>query len=360
MFRKQHPPPGSAPGALALHEDAPAPRIDVIQYNSKVVNEIQIRDLSELPPRQEGTILWVSVQGLGDETVLRGVAERFSLHPLVLADIVNVPQRPKLESYEGYDLLITRSVCLIEEMELRTEQLSIVIGKDYLLTFEERQSDLLEPVRVRIRQSAPLNRLGADYLAYSVLDTAVDGYYPLLESIGEYLEELEDKVVENASANTLRKIHDVRRMLMTIRRSAWPQRDALSSLLRGESPFIGDAVQLYMRDCHDHAGQIIDVLETYREMSASLMEVYLSSLSNRMNEVMKMLTIMASIFIPLSFLASVYGMNFQYQPELSWRWGYPALWLVMLGIAGGMLAYFRRRGWIGSRGEAKRESGELP
>lgn len=355
MFRKHHPPPGSAPGALALREGAPPPRIDVVQYNAEGVNEVQIHDLSELPPRKEGTILWISVQGLGDEAMLRGVAERFSVHPLALADVVNVPQRPKIETYEGHDLLIARSVSLVEDMQLGTEQLGIVIGPDYLLTFEERRSDLLEPVRSRIRQSAPLSRLGTDYLAYSILDTVVDGYYPLLESIGEYLEDLEDEVVESATPDTLRKIHEIRRMLMTIRRSAWPQRDALNALLRGESPFIGDAVQLYLRDCHDHAGQIIDVLETYREMSASLMEVYLSSISNRMNEIMKMLTIMASIFIPLSFLAGVYGMNFQYQPELGWHWGYPVLWLVMLGIAGGMVAYFYRRGWIGSRADGETE-----
>lgn len=352
MFRKQHPPPGSAPGTLALHEDAPPPRIDVLQYSGTLVVERQIHTLSDLPPRKANTTLWISVQGLGDEAVMRGVAERFSLHPLVLADIVNIPQRPKIESYEGHDLLITRGLSLTDSTDLLADQVSIVIGADFLLSFEERQSALLEPVRERIRTKAPLSQLGAGHLAHAILDTAIDGYYPLLESIGESLEVLEDAVVENATPTTLRKVHEMRRMLMTIRRSAWPQRDALNSLLRGDSPFIDQSVQLYLRDCQDHAGQIIDVLETYREMTASLMEVYLSSLSNRMNEVMKMLTMMASIFIPLSFLAGIFGMNFKDQPGLGWHWGYPVLLLIMLAIAVGMIAYFRHRGWIGSADEA--------
>jgi magnesium transporter len=265
--------------------------------------------------------------------------------------VLSVPQRPKVEEYEDHLFMITRMISFNGTLE--SEQVSLFLGRNYLITFQERPGDCFDPVRDRIRKSRGIIRKqGADYLAYALMDTLIDGYFPVLEAMGEGIEALEDEVMENPSQNTLQRIHEVKRSLLDLRRTAWPQREAISTLVREEMSLIRESTRTYLRDGYDHIIQVMDVVETYRELASGLMDVYLSSLSNRMNEVMKTLTIVATIFIPLTFVAGIYGMNFNPErspwnmPELNWAWGYPTVWLVMIVVVFVMLVFFRRKEWL--------------
>ncbi len=355
LFRKRHPPVGSRPGTLMIPDSAPPPRVCVMDYGPGVLDEREIADVEDLTAfLQSGTVTWVDVQGFGDETLIRRLGEIFSIHALALEDAVNVPQRPKSESYEGHQLYITRMGTLesLAEVQVRTEQVSIFLGEHFVLTIQERLGDIFDPVRARIRAGVgPIRRAGPDYLAYALIDTVIDGYYPVLEKMGEYLEALEDSTFENAKKSNLRRIYHAKRQLLELRRAVWPQREALSSLIRDENPLVSAQVRVYLRDCYDHAVQVIDVTETFRELASNLMDIYLSAVSQRTNDVMKVLTIIGSIFIPLTFLAGIYGMNFEHMPELAKPWAYPALLAVMAVVALGMVVFFWRRGWLGERDE---------
>jgi len=363
LFRKRHPPVGSRPGTLAVGPGALPPRIHRIRYGPDGVTEGPITDTSELgpPPPDQGGVTWIDVQGLGDEALLRQLGERFRLHPLALEDLVNVPQRPKIEEYQDQLLLITR-MCQVEPgCRLNAEQVGLVLGAGYVLSIQERYGDVLDPVRVRIREGlGAIRSAGPDYLAYALLDTIVDGYYPVLEELSETLARLEAKILTRPVPRHLDRVNQLKTLLVVMRRGIWPQREALSRLLRDGSRFICPEVRVYLRDTLDHAAQVVDVVDSHRELVAGLLNTYLSALSNRTNEVMKVLTIMASIFIPLTFLAGVYGMNFEAMPELHERWGYPVVLVMMLLTAGGLLIYFRRRGWLGDppdEDEGEDESG---
>jgi magnesium transporter len=322
-----------------------------MRYNRESVDEGIVDDIEDLPAPTDHSILWVDVQGLGDESVMQGLAKRFRLPPLATEDVVNVPQRPKAEKHDQLLLLITRMVRLDANSRIDLEQVSIVLGKNYLLTFQERYGDVLDPVRVRIRStSSMIRKSGADYLAYAVYDTIVDAYYPVLESIGEYLERLESAVLHNPSQGLLLQLNRYKNRIVNMRRSLWPQREVVNSLIRDSNPLIGDEVRACLRDTYDHCVQTTEVAEMYREMVSGLMNMYLSSIANRTNDVMKVLTIMASIFIPLTFLAGIYGMNFEHMPELGVKWAYPILWCVMGMTATGMLAFFWAKGWLGGYG----------
>jgi len=347
-FRGRRPPVGAHPGVFALPEHVAPRHIHVIQYGPSGVVEADVRDLDDLVRFRDGPgVAWIEVNGLGDEAGLRRIGELFGIHPLALADVVNVPQRPKVESYEGHDLLIAWMAQLGDGEECQLEQVSFLIGPHWVLSFEELGEDVFDPVRGRIRGGALIRSMGADYLAYSLVDTLIDGYYPVIEVVGNELEALEEVAIHKPVRSTLRRIHAVRRAILSLSRNMRQQREALSTLSRGESPRVSPGVRVYFRDAHDHAVQINEVLESYRELAVSLMEVYLSSVSNRMNEVMKVLTVIATIFIPLTFVVGVYGMNFDYMPELRVRWAYPALWVGMLAMAGSMWVFFRRKGWVG-------------
>jgi magnesium transporter len=349
MFRKRHPAPGAAPGFMVIPEGALPTRIHVIDYNADRIEEVDIGELRELAAfRTSETITWIDVQGLGNPSMLEELGTLFSIHPLALADVFNVPQRPKVEPYDENVLIITRMVRMPTPPALDMHQLSIVLGPRYVLSFQEHYSDVLEPVRERVRLGGSIIRhAGSDYLAYTILDAVIDGYYPVLESLGDHFEEFEDEIITRPTPEALRRIHFLRRELLALRRGIWPQRDAINSLIRDELPFITHSVQIYLRDCYDHIVQLADVVDNYRDLASSLMDMYLSSMSNRLNEIMKMLTLIATIFIPLTFIVGIYGMNFDYMPELHYRWAYPLLWLVMLGTAAGLALYFRHRGWIG-------------
>ncbi len=350
MFRKRHPPVGARPGTLMMNAQAQRPSIRVMKYGPDHLVEQKIPAVAEIDRLlEDSTVCWIDVQGLGDEAVLRELGDLFSMHPLALECVVNVPQRPRVERFEKHTMCVTRMMQL-RDQTVESEQLSMFVGPNYVLTFQERYGDVFDPIRSRIRGGGPrIRSSGPGYLAYALLDAVIDGYYPLLEVFGEKLEALADEIVGNPQRERVQEIHRTKADLLALRRAIWPQREAVNTLIRDEDPFIADTVRVYLRDCYEHCIQILDVVETYREVAGSLVDVYLSSIGNRQNEVMKVLTIMASIFIPLTFMAGVYGMNFDNMPELHWEWGYPVLLAGMACVAVGMVLFFRRKGWLGER-----------
>jgi magnesium transporter len=359
-FLKRNPPVGARPGALALPEDSPKPRMHVIAYGPDSLHEYDITTVAEIRKiLDQHAATWVDVQGLGDEKVLLELADLFALHPLALADVVNVPQRPKTETYEGQQLFICNMIRVDAEGGLSSEQVSLFIGKTYLLTFQERYDDVFDPIRKRLREGAGiLRRSGVDHLAYSVIDTIVDGYYPVLEAFADELDELEERVMRRPRPDVLMRVHGVKRTLLLVRRSVWPMRDALSSLLRDPVPLVTDSARVYMRDTYDHCIQVAEMAESYRELVSELTNTYLSVLGNRTNEVMRVLTVVTTVFIPLTFIVGVYGMNFDVMPELRWKAGYFVVLGVMAVMAVVMLVFFRRRGWLGDPAKLELEDDE--
>jgi len=348
MFAKNNPEIGARPGTLAIPPGSPPPKITVVQYDREQVDRREITDVRELRGLHESDrVTWVDIQGLGDEVMIRAIGEAFELHPVALENAVNVPQRAKTELYEHHQLIIARTP-VIEDGLVRTPQVCFVVGKRYLLTFQERYFGFFDPVRERIKAGIGAIRTeGPDYLAYALIDTMVDRYYPVAQRLSDQLEELEDFVVANPHPDVLAQIHALRRQLAVLRRVGWPQREALNALLREQTPFFAQQTKIFLRDTHDHIAQIVELIDSSREMASDLAEAYLSNVSHRTNEVMKVLTLMASIFIPLTFLAGIYGMNFENMPELGSRIGYFVVLAVMIGLAIGMTLFFRRRGWIG-------------
>lgn len=348
--------PGSAPGTLTIPADAEPPVIILIDYNEHQAIRMEVTTPEDCAPYLDTeSVSWVDVKGLGSEDVLQRLGHVFNLHPLMLEDVVNVPQRPKVEEYESQLLIIARMVTLDRSgTSFVSEQVSFILGPHYLLTVQEEPDyDSFGPIRERIRTNkALIRKQGADYLAYALLDSIVDGFFPVLETYGEQIEDLEGEVVANPTRQTLEKIHELKRELLTLRRAIWPQRDAINSLIRDGNELVSPEVRVYLRDCYDHTIQVLDMVETYRELASSLMDVYLSSVSNKMNEVMKFLTVMSSIFIPLTFIAGVYGMNFDPEkspynmPELDWYWGYPLCLGAMLVVAAILVYFFWKRGWF--------------
>jgi len=344
------PPVGAQPGTLVLGPDASQPIVRVSSYTAENLEELDAIDVETIEElKGSGRKLWVDVQGLGDEELLRRLAEIFAIHPLALEDVVHVPVRPKAEFYEENLLIVTR---LVESASggLNVQQVSLFVGSDFVLTFRENYGEALEPVRQRLRY--PKSRVrtsSSDYLGYAILDTIIDAYYPVMEDMAERLESVEEWVLEEASSETPRKLNDLKGELLTLRRAIAPQRESLQALLRGDEELVSDTVRVYLRDTFDHVVQIAEAVEQGREFVSGLMNTYLTVVSNRMNEVMKTLTIVASIFIPLTFLAGIYGMNFEHMPELGVRWAYPALLAVMAVVTGGMILYFWHKGWFGRK-----------
>jgi magnesium transporter len=351
-----HHKPGDIPGTINIDPDAVKPKIRLIDYN-----EVDLVDRENITPQECSEFLdtksvsWVDVQGLGSIEIIDALGEVFELNRLVLEDVVNMAERPKLEEYEDQLVLIARMVMpKKKKCGFHSEQVSFVLGQHYLLTIqEEPRRDCFNPVRHRIKLNRGIIRKhGSDYLAYSLLDAIVDGFFPVLEKYGERIEDLEDEVILNPTRSTLQEIYKVRRELLQLRRAIWPQRDVINALIRDSGELISNEVRLHLRDCYDHSVQVIDMVETYRELASGLMDVYLSAVSNKMNEIMKVLTVISSIFIPLTFIAGIYGMNFnteksQYNmPELNWAWGYPLCLAMMAAIAGGLIFFFWRRGWL--------------
>jgi magnesium transporter len=352
-FKRYHK-PGTAPGTLRPVEDqrVERARVTVIHYNAEKLEELEISDPAECEPFSERRgVTWINVEGLTDIGLIESLGKTFGLHPLSLEDVLNCGQRPKVEEYDDYQFVIMRSLRLDGE-QLEGEQISLFFGRNFVLTFQEVPGDSFEAVRARIRSGKGLIRkAGPDYLAYALIDALVDEFFPVLEHLGERVEALEDELVDQPSPDLLRRIHAVKRELLALRRAAWPERDLLNALLREDSELIHPGTKVFLRDPYDHIVQAMDMIETFRELASGMIDVYLSSLSNRMNEVMKVLTVISTIFIPLTFIAGIYGMNFHpnspwNMPELEWYYGYPFSLALMLAVALSLVYYFRRKGWF--------------
>ncbi|MDZ4821685.1 MAG: magnesium/cobalt transporter CorA [Planctomycetota bacterium] len=353
-WRRTKVPPGTPPGTITVSADSHPPVVTLFAYSDDHVIERRITHVEELSKYLEKwPIIWVNVDGLGDPELIKKIGQLFHLHPLALEDVVHTHQRPKVEPYDAHLFIVLRMVNRLNGV-LESEQVSFFLGKKFVLTFQETLPwDSFEPVRTRLRGGGALAQLGSDYLAYRLIDSVIDGYFPVLEQYGERIEQLEDEVISYPMAETVGRVHDIKHDMLSLRRFVWPAREAINHLARDPSPLIQDNTRLYLRDCYDHTVQLMDLLETYRELASDLRDLYLSSASNRMGEVMKVLTIISTIFIPLTFIAGLYGMNFDKDsswynmPELRWEYGYPATLLLMLSITVGMLFYFRHKGWIG-------------
>lgn len=351
MFHKQNPPAGSRPGTLAIPPNSPPPQIHIYEYTREALVERLIDDVEELAAfaASEKTT-WVDVRGLGDEKVLRRLAQFFGIDPLALEDAVNVPQRAKSESRERHQVVVARLPVLNEHGDIDAPQVCFLIDRHHLITFQERSLGAFDPVRERLRTGlGPMRSMGPDYLAYALIDTIIDRYYPVAEGLSHELEDLEDQITDGGSPEALARLHQIRRQLVILRRIGWPQREAITSLIRDQTPFIGDEVRSYLRDTQDHVAQIMELIDSCREMAVSLMDMHISAVSQRTNEVMKVLTIIASIFIPLTFIAGIYGMNFEYMPELHRQDAYPMVIATMVAVAVIMIVFFWYRGWIGGR-----------
>jgi len=324
-------------------------KITVINYDETHFQEREIKTIEEcFVYKDKPTVTWINIDGLHQVEILEKLGNCYELHPLVLEDILNTDQRPKMEDYGEYIYIVLIMLNYSDtDKGIVTEQVSLILGPNFVFSFQEKEGDVFNPVRERIRNSkGRIRRMGADYLAYALLDSIVDNYFIILEKFGEKIEFLEEELVSQPKPETLQTIHHLKKEMIFLRKAVWPLREVISGLERGESSLIKQGTGIYLRDVYDHTVQVIDTIETYRDMLSGMLDIYLSSVSNRLNAVMKVLTVIATIFMPLTFLAGIYGMNFKYMPELDWRWGYPVIWLIMIGIGVFMLVYFRKKKWL--------------
>lgn len=341
---------GLLPGTLVhigkVHSDTTT--VSYTAFNAEQIWEQDINTISECPLPAEDRVLWVNINGVSDTATIEEVGKCFSLHPLLLEDVVNTQQRPKVEEYGEYLFIVLKMLFMNESANvINSEQVSLVLGPNYVISFQEAESQVFELVRERIRNSkGRIRQMGADYVAYSLIDAIIDNYFDVLEQLGEKIDLVEEKLVSDPTNEILQTIHIFKREMIYVRKAVWPVREVLNNLEHGESALINETTVVYVRDAYDHTIQIIETMETYRDMLSSMMDIYLSSISYRMNEIMKVLTIIATLFIPLTFIVGLYGMNFKYMPELSWPWGYPLVLIVMLAVIVYMLIYFRRKRWI--------------
>jgi magnesium transporter len=342
---------GLPPGTLVHIGERKSERtkIRVVEYDEVNFQERELESMEECFLFKEApSVTWIRVEGLHEVEILEKLGNCFGLHPLLMEDILNTDQRPKMEDY-GEDLFIVLKMLSYEERtgEIGAEQVSLVLRSNAVLSFAEKEGGLLDSIQERIRGGkGRLRKMGADYLAYTLLDIIVDHYFAILEKLGERIETLEEKVIANPTTQTLMKIQKLKKEMIFLRRWVWPLREVISGLERGESLKIQESTRFYLRDVYDHTIQVMDTIEIFRDMLSGMMDIYLSSVNNRMNAVMKVLTIIATIFMPLTFLAGVYGMNFKHMPELEWTWSYPLLWVLMILIATFMLISFRKKKWL--------------
>ena len=355
-FEKTYHPPGTSPGTLVSHEGADLTEVNIrlIDYTDKDFIEIELASAEECQPYlNRESVTWIHMQGPIQADTIKNIGNMFKLHPLTLEDVLNKGQRPKVEEYDDLLFVIMSMPAAVDDVT-SIEQVSIFMGENYIISFHSGESDPFDLLRNRLRKkSGRIRNLKADYLLYSIMDLIIDQGYPVLEGLGEKVETIEEALLSTSTNKaTLGEIHHIRRELLLLRRNLWPQREAVNNLLRGENPLIKEGTFLYLRDCYDHTTQILDLIENYREMAASLIDIYLSSTSYRLNEIMRVLTIIATIFIPLTFVVGLYGMNFSNpdspwaMPELHWYYGYPMVWGVMIATVSGMLIYFKRKDWF--------------
>lgn len=341
----------SSPGTVnyvGKKREAPV-KIQVMEYHDDHFTEKDIKTITEiLPLKNSPMVTWVNVTGVHDTSVIESIGEAFGIHSLVLEDIANTTQRPKLEEYDGYLFSVVKMTYLDNKTgEIVIEQISLILGQNYVLSFQEKEEDVLAGLRQRIRTGkGRIRKMGSDYLLYAILDSIIDFYFTVLEQLGDQIENLEEVLLKNADQSLLNDIYHLKQNLIFLRKSIWPMREVISAMQHAEHKLITKQVGFFLRDAYDHTIQVIETVETFRDMASGMQDLYLSTISNKMNEVMKVLTIFAAIFIPLTFLAGVYGMNFHNIPELSWTWGYPAWWGLVVVLGGGMLIYFKRKKWM--------------
>ena len=352
MFKSRHPIPGTAPATLtplAPGEGMPT-KIHMVTYDTHGIKETPIRTVADLPARDvnDGKFRWIEFNGLADLDEFRALGEKYDLHPLALEDVLHAGQRPKADSYDGQLFLVAQMLYRDETGRLCGEQVSFFLLKGILITIqEENDSDVFDPVRERLRVGRGyIRKLAPDYLAYALLDAIIDHCFPILECVGDALEEMEDELLATPTRACIARLHEYRRMLVHLRRAVWPERDLINTLLHDESGLVSKHTKVFLRDAYDHAVRIMDLVESYRDLTASMLDLYLSSVSQRTNEIMRVLTVISAIFIPLTFVAGVYGMNFDYMPELKQPWGYAACLGLMLAIATGQVLFFKRKGWL--------------
>lgn len=324
-------------------------RITCLDYTADTLTERSCTAPEEcFPFRDSASVSWINVEGVHDPALIERLGTHFRIHPLALEDILNTTQRPMVQDYDGYLFITLRMLCRRDRGAILSEQVSFILGPSWVISFQEGfQGDVFDPVRARIRSAkGRVRTMGADYLAYALIDAVIDSYFGVLESLGEELERIEESLTNDPHERLLRRIYQAKRSSIFMRRAVWPLRELVGALERGESPLISPPVRVFLRDVYTHAIEVIDILEAHREMVAGLLEIYLSSVSNKLNRVMMVLTLITSIFMPLSFIAGIYGMNFEYMPELKEPWGYPIALVFMLAIAAGMILVFRRKGWL--------------
>ena len=342
---------GQSPGTLVYVGESKEEKvkIKIVDYNQSDLIEKEVGSIEDcLSFKTKDSVTWINITGIHDMTVIEALGKQFNLHPLLLEDIVNTEQRPKLDDFEDYLFIVLKMLYTEKEsLVIQHEQISLILFPGIVISLQEFEEDVFDTVRERIRKGkGRIRTMGADYLAYALIDTIVDHYFHLFEGIGEQVEILQEEVITQPQPQTLQDIQQLKRELIFLRKSVWPLREIISALVRGESEIIKENVMMFLRDVYDHTIQVIDSVETYRDMLSGMLDIYLSSVSNKMNEVMKVLTIIATIFIPLTFMAGIYGMNFKYMPELELKWAYPALWILMFTVFGFMIFYFKRKKWL--------------
>jgi magnesium transporter len=340
---------GLPPGTLVHIGERKSEKVTIslFRYRGEGCEELQVEQADRLAPPADESVIWINVGGVHHVDVLETLGKQFSLHPLLLEDVANTDQRPKLDDYEEYLFLVIKMLSLTERKEIAVEQVSLVLGRNYVISFQENGSDVFQPVRERLRGGkGRLRQSESDYLLYALVDAIVDQYFAVLELMGERLEAVQQTVVDDPKPDTLNHIHALKRQLLFLRRAVWPLRDVMNNLSRSDCRFLHEPTKVFFRDVYDHVVQIVDTIETLREMVSASLDIYLSSVSYRLNAVMRVLTVITTIFMPLSFIASIYGMNFEYMPELKSPWGYPMVLGVMAAVGVGMLVLFRKKRWL--------------
>ena len=351
QIKKQSRTAGLLPGTLVHigEKKAETVKITLMDYNEQDFQEKTIENIEDcFPFKETDTTTWINIDGLHQLEIIEKLGQNFDIHPLILEDILNTGQRPKFEDYEKYMFIVLKMLSFDDVTQTtHSEQVSLILGRNFVISFQEEQGDVFEQIRDRIRTAkGRIRKTSADYLAYALIDAIVDNYFIILEKTSEQIETMEEKLIRTPDERMLHKIHSLKRELISLRKSVWPLRELINSLEKSESSLILSETRPYLRDVYDHTIQVIDTVETFRDMVSGMLDIYLSSVSNRMNAVMKVLTIIATIFIPLTFIAGVYGMNFKYMPELQWPWAYPVVWIVMLIVAIIMMLYFKRKKWL--------------
>ena len=342
---------GSSPGTLVHvgEKRTDTVHLSLMHYSAGKLIERTLDKVEDgLALADSSATTWINIDGIHDVTFMEHLGKQHGIHPLTLEDVLNTTQRPKAEAFDDYLYVVLKMMRYdIAGDAVAAEQVSLIIGPHILVSLQEAAGDVFEPVRERIRKGKGRIRAGgSDYLAYALIDAIVDNYFMILEHVGQRLEEMEAAIDDRPDADLLASIHEVRQELIFLRKQIWPMREVIAHLLKDDSPFISDATRLFIRDTYDHTIQVIDTIESFRDILSNLQDLYLSMISNRMNEVMKVLTIIATIFIPITFIAGIYGMNFQHMPELAWRWGYPSVWILIVAVVAVMLIYFRRQKWF--------------